>query len=139
MQLEEMKKRIENLVITKGFYNKPEDIPKNCFFALSNWVKQVTLGKRELMKRKNCRRTHRCHLLHFRCSRLHVEREHGWHVCMEAGRRIWVDLTSDYGEGHRNKAAPLKPLFCGYTFYLTQLHVYCNDCFRLSLSCKLAF
>jgi NTP pyrophosphatase (non-canonical NTP hydrolase) len=28
-----MKKEIENLVITKGFYNKKEDIPKKLLFA----------------------------------------------------------------------------------------------------------
>src|SRR4030066_1047342 len=33
MHLEEMKREIENLVITKGFYNKPEDIPKKLLFA----------------------------------------------------------------------------------------------------------
>jgi NTP pyrophosphatase (non-canonical NTP hydrolase) len=33
MQLEEMKKEIENLVLTKGFYNKKEDIPKKLLFA----------------------------------------------------------------------------------------------------------
>jgi len=33
MQLEEMKKEIEALVIAKGFYNKPEDIPKKLLFA----------------------------------------------------------------------------------------------------------
>ena len=33
MHLEEMKRDIENLVITKGFYNKPEDIPKKFLFA----------------------------------------------------------------------------------------------------------
>ena len=33
MQLEEMKKEIEELVIAKGFYNKPEDIPKKLLFA----------------------------------------------------------------------------------------------------------
>jgi NTP pyrophosphatase (non-canonical NTP hydrolase) len=33
MHLEEMKKEIETLVITKGFYNKPEDIPKKLLFA----------------------------------------------------------------------------------------------------------
>lgn len=33
MHLEEMKKEIENLVITKGFYNKFEDIPKKLLFA----------------------------------------------------------------------------------------------------------
>jgi NTP pyrophosphatase (non-canonical NTP hydrolase) len=33
LQLEEMKKEIEDLVIAKGFYNKPEDIPKKLLFA----------------------------------------------------------------------------------------------------------
>ncbi len=33
MHLEEMKKQIESLVIQKGFYNKPEDIPKKLLFA----------------------------------------------------------------------------------------------------------
>ena len=33
MHLEEMKKQIEALVIAKGFYNKPEDIPKKLLFA----------------------------------------------------------------------------------------------------------
>jgi len=33
LQLEEMKKEIETLVIAKGFYNKPEDIPKKLLFA----------------------------------------------------------------------------------------------------------
>lgn len=33
MHLEEMKKEIENLVSEKGFYNKPEDVPKKLLFA----------------------------------------------------------------------------------------------------------
>jgi NTP pyrophosphatase (non-canonical NTP hydrolase) len=33
LNLEEMKQRIENLVVIKGFYNKPEDIPKKLLFA----------------------------------------------------------------------------------------------------------
>lgn len=33
MHLEEMKKAIETLVLEKGFYNKPEDIPKKLLFA----------------------------------------------------------------------------------------------------------
>ena len=33
MNLEEMKQEIDNLVVTKGFYNKPEDIPKKLLFA----------------------------------------------------------------------------------------------------------
>lgn len=33
LQLEDMKKEIKALVIAKGFYNKPEDIPKKLLFA----------------------------------------------------------------------------------------------------------
>jgi NTP pyrophosphatase (non-canonical NTP hydrolase) len=33
MHLEEMKKEIETLVLKKGFYNKPEDIPMKLLFA----------------------------------------------------------------------------------------------------------
>ena len=33
MQLEEMKREVENLVKTKGFYNNPEDIPRKLLFA----------------------------------------------------------------------------------------------------------
>ena len=33
MHLEEMKNEIEHLVLAKGFYNKPEDIPKKLLFA----------------------------------------------------------------------------------------------------------
>ena len=33
MHLEEMKLKIEQLVISKGFYNKSEDIPKKLLFA----------------------------------------------------------------------------------------------------------
>jgi NTP pyrophosphatase (non-canonical NTP hydrolase) len=33
VHLEEMKREIEELVLEKGFYNKPEDIPKKLLFA----------------------------------------------------------------------------------------------------------
>ena len=33
MNLEEMKREIEILVLEKGFYNKKEDIPKKLLFA----------------------------------------------------------------------------------------------------------
>jgi NTP pyrophosphatase (non-canonical NTP hydrolase) len=33
MHLEQMKKEISSLVVAKGFYNKPEDIPKKLLFA----------------------------------------------------------------------------------------------------------
>lgn len=33
MHLEEMKREIEKLVLEKGFYNRPEDVPKKLLFA----------------------------------------------------------------------------------------------------------
>jgi NTP pyrophosphatase (non-canonical NTP hydrolase) len=33
MHLEDMKREIETLVLEKGFYNKPEDVPKKLLFA----------------------------------------------------------------------------------------------------------
>ncbi len=46
LNLEEMKREIESLVISKGFYNNPEDIPKKLLFAFielgeasDNWKK----------------------------------------------------------------------------------------------------
>jgi len=33
MHLEDMKREIDALVLEKGFYNKPEDIPKKLLFA----------------------------------------------------------------------------------------------------------
>jgi len=33
VHLEEMKKEIEALVLEKGFYNRPEDVPKKLLFA----------------------------------------------------------------------------------------------------------
>ncbi len=33
MHLEDMKREIESLVLDKGFYNKPEDIPRKLLFA----------------------------------------------------------------------------------------------------------
>lgn len=33
MDLEKMKREIETLVLEKGFYNRPEDIPKKLLFA----------------------------------------------------------------------------------------------------------
>lgn len=50
MDLEEMKQEIEKLVLEKGFYNIPEDVPKKLLFAFTElgeasdaWKK----GKRE--------------------------------------------------------------------------------------------
>jgi len=46
VHLEDMKKEIETLVLEKGFYNKPDDVPKKLLFAFielgeasDNWKK----------------------------------------------------------------------------------------------------
>jgi NTP pyrophosphatase (non-canonical NTP hydrolase) len=48
MHLEEMKKQIETLVLEKGFYNKPEDIPKKLLFAF------IELGEASDAWKKGC-------------------------------------------------------------------------------------
>ena len=52
MQLEEMKKEIELLVITKGFYNKPEDIPKKLLFAFIELGEASDAWKKGLSEEK---------------------------------------------------------------------------------------
>ena len=52
MQLEEMKKEIEALVISKGFYNKPEDIPKKLLFAFIELGEASDAWKKGLCEEK---------------------------------------------------------------------------------------
>jgi NTP pyrophosphatase (non-canonical NTP hydrolase) len=52
MHLEEMKKEIENLVITKGFYNNPEDIPKKLLFAFIELGEASDAWKKGLSQEK---------------------------------------------------------------------------------------
>ena len=52
MHLEEMKREIEQLVLDKGFYNKPEDIPKKLLFAF------IELGEAsDAWKKGECQET----------------------------------------------------------------------------------
>jgi NTP pyrophosphatase (non-canonical NTP hydrolase) len=52
MQLEEMKKEIEALVIAKGFYNKPEDIPNKLLFAFIELGEASDAWKKGLSQEK---------------------------------------------------------------------------------------
>jgi NTP pyrophosphatase (non-canonical NTP hydrolase) len=52
MQLEEMKKEIELLVKEKGFYNKPEDIPKKLLFAFVELGEASDAWKKGLSEEK---------------------------------------------------------------------------------------
>jgi NTP pyrophosphatase (non-canonical NTP hydrolase) len=52
MHLEEMKKEIDGLVIAKGFYNKPEDIPKKLLFAFIELGEASDAWKKGLSQEK---------------------------------------------------------------------------------------
>jgi NTP pyrophosphatase (non-canonical NTP hydrolase) len=52
MQLEEMKKEIEDLVAAKGLYNKPEDIPKKLLFAFIELGEASDAWKKGLSEEK---------------------------------------------------------------------------------------
>jgi NTP pyrophosphatase (non-canonical NTP hydrolase) len=52
MDLEEMKKEIEALVLEKGFYNKPEDIPKKLLFAFIELGEASDAWKKGLREEK---------------------------------------------------------------------------------------
>lgn len=52
MHLEQMKKEIKSLVIEKGFYNKPEDIPKKLLFAFIELGEASDAWKKAKQKRK---------------------------------------------------------------------------------------
>jgi NTP pyrophosphatase (non-canonical NTP hydrolase) len=52
MDLEEMKKEIEVLVLEKGFYNKPEDIPKKLLFAFIELGEASDAWKKGLSEEK---------------------------------------------------------------------------------------
>jgi NTP pyrophosphatase (non-canonical NTP hydrolase) len=52
MDLEEMKKEIEALVLEKGFYNKLEDIPKKLLFAFTELGEASDAWKKGLSEEK---------------------------------------------------------------------------------------
>jgi hypothetical protein len=52
LTLEEMKKQIEALVAAKGFYNKPEDIPKKLLFAFIELGEASDAWKKACLNRK---------------------------------------------------------------------------------------
>jgi NTP pyrophosphatase (non-canonical NTP hydrolase) len=52
MHLEEMKLEIERLVQAKGFYNKPEDIPKKLLFAFIELGEASDAWKKGLAEEK---------------------------------------------------------------------------------------
>lgn len=52
MDLERMKREIEDLVVTKGFYNSREDVPKKLLFAFIELGEAADAWKKGLEEKK---------------------------------------------------------------------------------------
>ena len=102
MHLEEMKKEIEALVITKGFYNKPEDIPKKLLFAFIELGEASDAWKKGETQEKIAEELVDVIFYVLDASRLACPT-----VNMDAMFKKKLDKNNSrpyqYGEGHRNK------------------------------------
>ena len=102
MQLEEMKKKIETLVIAKGFYNKPEDIPKKLLFAFIELGEASDAWKKGLPEEKIAEELIDVIFYILDASRLacpHVNMDEVFEKKLEKN----LNRPFHYGEGHRNK------------------------------------
>jgi NTP pyrophosphatase (non-canonical NTP hydrolase) len=102
VHLEEMKKEIEALVVQKGFYNKPEDIPKKLLFAF------IELGEASDAWKKGASQDKIAEELidvifyildasRLACPTVNMDEMFSWKLSKNLGRPY------QYGEGHRNK------------------------------------
>jgi NTP pyrophosphatase (non-canonical NTP hydrolase) len=102
MQLEEMKKEIEALVIAKGFYNQPEDIPKKLLFAFIELGEASDAWKKGLPEEKISEELIDVIFYILDASRLACP-----HTDMDEvfAKKLAKNLgrTYQYGEGHRSK------------------------------------
>lgn len=104
MHLEEMKKEIETLVLEKGFYNKPEDIPKKLLFAFIELGEASDSWKKGEPEEKIAEELIDTMFYILDASRL---------VCpsIDMDEMFKKKLTKNrsrpfqYGEGHRNKSS----------------------------------
>ena len=105
MHLEEMKKEIELLVIIKGFYNKPEDIPKKLLFAFielgeasDNWKKGESQEKiaEELIDVV----FYVLDISRLACPNINMDK------MFEEKLKKNLKRPYHYGEGHRNQTNP---------------------------------
>jgi NTP pyrophosphatase (non-canonical NTP hydrolase) len=102
MQLEEMKKEIENLVLEKGFYNTPEDIPKKLLFAFIELGEASDAWKKGASEEKIAEELVDVLFYVLDASRLACPS-----INMDVMFRKKLDKNLSrpyqYGEGHRNK------------------------------------
>ncbi len=102
MDLEVMKKEIERLVIAKGFYNKPEDIPKKLLFAFIELGEASDAWKKGLSEEKIAEELidaifYVLDTSRLACPNVNLDDMFSWKLAKNFGR------PHQYGEGHREK------------------------------------
>ena len=101
LNLEEMKSQIEHLVITKGFYNKPEDIPKKLLFAFIELGEASDAWKKGLPQEKIAEELIDVIFYVLDASRLACPNMNMDEVFQRKLEKN-LDRPYQYGEGHRN-------------------------------------
>ena len=104
MQLEEMKREIEALVIAKGFYNRPEDIPKKLLFAFIELGEASDAWKKGLGEEKIAEELidvvfYILDASRLACPNMNMDDVFAKKLAKNLGRPY------QYGEGHRNNQA----------------------------------
>ena len=102
LNLEEMKKQIEALVIAKGFYNKPEDIPKKLLFAFIELGEASDAWKKGLPEEKIAEELidvifYVLDASRLACPNMNMDEAFEKKLAKNLGRPF------QYGEGHRAK------------------------------------
>lgn len=102
LDLEEMKREIENLVLTKGFYNKPEDIPKKLLFAFIELGEASDAWKKGASEEKIAEELvdvifYLLDASRLACPSINMDEMFEWKLAKNHGRPY------QYGEGHRNR------------------------------------
>ncbi len=102
MHLEEMKKEIAALVLDKGFYNEPEDVPKKLLFAFIELGEASDAWKKGESQEKIAEELIDVIFYVIDASRLacpSINMDNMFVKKLEKNRR----RTYQYGEGHRTK------------------------------------
>jgi len=107
LTLEEMKKQIEALVISKGFYNRAEDIPKKLLFAFIELGEASDAWKKGLPEEKTAEELIDVIFYVLDASRLACP---NMNMDKVFARKLEKNFSRpfQYGEGHRAKSSEEK-------------------------------
>lgn len=102
LHLEDMKKEIEKLVVSKGFYNKPEDAPKKLLFAFIELGEASDAWKKGEPQDKIAEELidtifYILDASRLACPDVNMDDMFQWKLSKNFGR------PHQYGEGHRSK------------------------------------